>query len=107
MLFLNILSKKPLWTGSSRPGTFGGKNLHPSENVLDGPKQPNLAAKLSTSRRSSNIQPAITSESEIDERELGASSRMSSRARLRRVPTRNTSNQLEDAGGGGSLPRTS
>ncbi|KAF1969081.1 hypothetical protein BU23DRAFT_540096 [Bimuria novae-zelandiae CBS 107.79] len=59
----------------ARPGTYGGKNLHPSENVLDGKK----------ARSASNS----SSEEDLSDFGSGRNSRRAmSRASIKRAPTR-------------------
>jgi enhancer of mRNA-decapping protein 3 len=77
----------------ARPGTHGGKNLHPTENVLD--------RKLKSA----------TNTSSEDDSELGSSRnsrRTMSRASIKRVPTRQGSGVQADMDmmGSGLLPRT-
>lgn len=66
----------------ARPGTFGGKNLHPTENVLD-PLPRSGTAQRSTSRRGSAHKPSISSESSAESDNLV---RVSSRISSARVP---------------------
>jgi enhancer of mRNA-decapping protein 3 len=77
----------------ARPGTFGGKNLHPTENVLD-PQPRSGTAQKSISRRGSARQPSISSESSAESNNhVRISSRISSaRVAQKRFPVRtNTS----------------
>jgi enhancer of mRNA-decapping protein 3 len=69
----------------ARPGTFGGKNLHPSENVLD--SKANLPKP--EPRRSASFQADVSSETSDDSTQLAlrTSSRVSTRLRHRK-PTR-------------------
>jgi enhancer of mRNA-decapping protein 3 len=69
----------------ARPGTFGGKNLHPSENVLETkPSHPKLEP-----RRTTSFQAEVSSESSDSSTQhaLRTSSRVSTRLRHRK-PTR-------------------
>ncbi|KAL1798393.1 hypothetical protein ACET3X_002430 [Alternaria dauci] len=78
----------------ARPGTHGGKNLHPTENVLD--------RKLKSTTNTS-------SEEEEDEFGSGRNSRRAmSRASIKRAPTRQGSSVQADLDmvGSGVLPRT-
>lgn len=74
---------------AARPGTFGGKNLHPSENVLDA-KPSQLASRPKPDpRRSASFQADASSDSSGDSMQhvLRTSSRVSTRLRHRK-PTR-------------------
>jgi enhancer of mRNA-decapping protein 3 len=74
----------------TRPGTFGGTKLHPTENVLDSTQARTTQKPIS--RRGSARQPSISSESSNADHELRTSSRLSSRIRQKRLPIRsNTS----------------
>ncbi|KAI4672781.1 uncharacterized protein J4E78_001283 [Alternaria triticimaculans] len=77
----------------ARPGTHGGKNLHPTENVLD--------RKLKSTTNTS---------SEEEEEDFGSgrnSRRAMSRASVKMAPTRQGSVQADmDMMGSGVLPRT-
>ncbi|KAL6158172.1 enhancer of mRNA decapping [Exserohilum turcicum] len=77
----------------ARPGTHGGKNLHPTENVLD--------RKLKSATNSS-------SEEESDFGSGRNSRRAMSRASIKRAPTRQGSSVQADIDmmGSGVLPRT-
>jgi enhancer of mRNA-decapping protein 3 len=69
----------------TRPGTFGGKNLHPSENVLDSKAN----HPKTEPRRTASFQADVSSESSDDSTQhaLRTSSRVSTRLRHRK-PTR-------------------
>jgi enhancer of mRNA-decapping protein 3 len=96
---------------ATRPGTFGGTKLHPTENVLDSTQPRNLHALKPVSRRGSARQPSISSESseDIEHPAVRTSSRMSSaRIRQKRFPIRtNTSTnniqKLDRVNTGGSV----
>lgn len=77
-----------------RPGTYGGKNLHPTENVLDGP-----SPRVGT-RRSSQTE---TSSDDFDLLDSGRNSRRAmSRASNKRMPLRTGSNVAEDSPAAGA-----
>ena len=80
----------------ARPGTYGGKNLHPTENVLDSPQR--------DSRRDSYI----TSDSDISFDFDGRTTRRDySRSSMMRQPFRQSSGTLDDAGSVVSVSRSS
>lgn len=70
----------------ARPGTHGGKNLHPTENVLDGS---NKGGRRSSQDSSSN--------EEFDFGSGRNSRRAMSRASTKRAPLRSNSNLAEDS----------
>jgi enhancer of mRNA-decapping protein 3 len=81
-----LVGHNKLKSPAARPGTFGGKNLHPSENVLDTVPKPVLMAR-STSRRGSARQQSPPSQTSEDNN-LRTSSRLSSKVRQKRLPVR-------------------
>jgi enhancer of mRNA-decapping protein 3 len=95
---------------ATRPGTFGGTKLHPTENVLDGPNPRVLPIQKPISRRSSALKDSVSSESlpeSEDVQALRSGSRLSSIAQPKRQPIRSntsTSNiqKLERSSTGGS-----
>lgn len=79
----------------SRPGTYGGKNLHPTENVLDG--------SLKGTRKGSQDE---TSSEDFDFDSGRNSRRAMSRASSKRVPLRSNSNLAEDSPAAGAASST-
>ncbi|KAF2462166.1 YjeF-related protein N-terminus-domain-containing protein [Lineolata rhizophorae] len=83
----------------ARPGTYGGKNLHPSENVLEGTR-----ASRSLRRRESS---SDTTESSMEFDSGRNSRRALSRASLKRMPYRQNSGTTHIDEGSGSVPSRS
>ncbi|KAF2670399.1 YjeF N-terminal domain-like protein [Microthyrium microscopicum] len=85
----NKIGKKPIV--ASRPGTFGGTKLHPTENVLD---------VKPVSRRGSARQRSLSSDtsSQEDVEDIRAGSRLSSRLQQKRFPKKTSSTNLSKMG---------
>lgn len=80
----------------ARPGTYGGKNLHPTENVLDSPQR--------NSRRGSYV----TSDSDISFDFEGRTTRREySRSSMMRQPFRQNSGTIDDTGSVVGVSRSS
>jgi enhancer of mRNA-decapping protein 3 len=80
----------------ARPGTYGGKNLHPTENVLD---SPNVGP-----RRTSTVQNSDSDET-FDFDSSRAAKKTASRTSSKRPPFRSSSGIADDSASLKELPR--
>lgn len=86
----------------TRPGTYGGKNLHPTENVLDSPR---TCARQSSLYLSSDSDEAF---SLLDGGRSSSRQRTASRTSTKRLPTRSNSShqQVDDTVSNTQHPRS-